>query len=232
MYSTLNILNEVDKNIITVEDPVEYRLPGVNQVQVNPKAGLTFASALRSILRSDPDIVLIGEIRDHETAQIAIEASLTGHLVLSTLHTNDAPSAITRLTEMGTEPFLVGSAVDCVLAQRLARRLCSKCKEQFYPTDEQLALMGYNPYPGDPDPTWFKPVGCSSCAKTGYKGRLALHEVMAMTDSIERLTVERESSTKIAATAVGEGMRTLREDGLLKASSGITSIDEIFRVVA
>jgi type IV pilus assembly protein PilB len=177
-------------------------------------------------------VILIGEIRDHETAQIAVEASLTGHLVLSTLHTNDAPSAITRLTEMGIEPFLVGSAIDCVLAQRLARRLCSKCKEQFHPTDEQLAVIGYKPYPGDPEPTWFKPVGCASCSKTGYKGRLALHEVMAMTDAIERLTVERESSTKIAAVAIAEGMRTLREDGLLKASSGVTSLDEIFRVVA
>ena len=232
LYATLNVVNRPEVNIITVEDPVEYRLPGVNQVQVNPKAGLSFASALRSILRSDPDIVLIGEIRDHETAQIAVEASLTGHLVLSTLHTNDAPSAITRLTEMGIEPFLVGSALDCILAQRLARRLCSKCKEPFHPTEEQLTVIGYKPYAGDPDPTWFRPVGCPSCAKTGYKGRLALHEVMGMTDAIERLTVERESSTKIGSVAVAEGMRTLREDGLLKAASGVTSLDEIFRVVA
>jgi type IV pilus assembly protein PilB len=232
LYATLNVVNKPEVNIITVEDPVEYRLPGINQVQVNNKAGLNFAAALRSILRSDPDVVLIGEIRDHETAQIAIEASLTGHLVLSTLHTNDAPSAITRLTEMGIEPFLVGSAVDAVLAQRLARRLCPKCKEQFEPTAEQLEKMGYRPYPGDPEPTFFKPVGCANCAKTGYKGRLALHEVMAMTDRIERLTVERESATKIMQVAVEEGMRTLREDGLLKASMGITSLDEIFRVVA
>jgi type IV pilus assembly protein PilB len=232
LYATLNVVNKPEVNIITVEDPVEYRLPGINQVQVNNKAGLNFAAALRSILRSDPDVVLIGEIRDHETAQIAIEASLTGHLVLSTLHTNDAPSAITRLTEMGIEPFLVGSAVDAVLAQRLARRLCSKCKERFEPTEEQLEKIGYRPYAGDPDPTFYKPVGCSNCAKTGYKGRLALHEVMAMTDRIERLTVERESATKIMQVAVEEGMRTLREDGLLKASMGITSLDEIFRVVA
>jgi type IV pilus assembly protein PilB len=232
LYATLNVVNRPEVNIITVEDPVEYRLPGINQVQVNNKAGLNFAAALRSILRSDPDVVLIGEIRDHETAQIAIEASLTGHLVLSTLHTNDAPSAITRLTEMGIEPFLVGSAVDAVLAQRLARRLCSKCKEPYEPTAEQLEKIGYRPYPGDPAPTFFKPVGCSNCAKTGYKGRLALHEVMAMTDRIERLTVERESATKIMQVAVEEGMRTLREDGLLKASMGITSLDEIFRVVA
>jgi type IV pilus assembly protein PilB len=231
LYATLNVVNKPEVNIITVEDPVEYRLPGVNQVQVNPKAGLSFAAALRSILRSDPDIVLIGEIRDHETAQIAVEASLTGHLVLATLHTNDAPSAVTRLTEMGIEPFLVGSALDCVLAQRLARRLCSKCKEPFVPTPEQLESIRFAQYPGDPVPTFFRPVGCSSCSKTGYKGRLALHEVMAVSDSIERLTVERESSSRIMQTAVGEGMRTLREDGLLKAASGITSLDEIFRVV-
>jgi type IV pilus assembly protein PilB len=231
LYATLNVVNKPEVNIITVEDPVEYRLPGVNQVQVNPKAGLSFAAALRSILRSDPDIVLIGEIRDHETAQIAVEASLTGHLVLATLHTNDAPSAVTRLTEMGIEPFLVGSALDCVLAQRLARRLCSKCKEPFVPTPEQLESIGFAQYPGDPVPSFYRPVGCSSCSKTGYKGRLALHEVMSVSDSIERLTVERESSSKIMQTATAEGMRTLREDGLLKAASGITSLDEIFRVV-
>jgi len=232
LYATLNVVNKPEVNIITVEDPVEYRLPGVNQVQVNNKAGLSFAAALRSILRSDPDIVLIGEIRDHETAQIAIEASLTGHLVLSTLHTNDAPSAITRLTEMGIEPFLVGSAVDCVLAQRLARRLCSKCKEPFSPTQEQLDGIGYFRRDDAPEPTFYRPVGCSNCAKTGYKGRLALHEVMGVSDSIERLTVERESSTIINKVAIEEGMRTLREDGLVKAAQGITSIDEIFRVVA
>jgi type IV pilus assembly protein PilB len=232
LYATLNVVNRPEVNIITVEDPVEYRLPGINQVQVNPKAGLSFAAALRSILRSDPDIVLIGEIRDHETAQIAVEASLTGHLVLSTLHTNDAPSAITRLTEMGIEPFLVGSAVDCVLAQRLARRLCSKCKEQYEPSAEQLASIGYVPRPEDPVPTFYRPVGCPNCAKTGYKGRLALHEVMAMNEEIERLTVDRASSTQIGEVAVSNGMRILREDGLRKAALGITSIDEIFRVVA
>jgi type IV pilus assembly protein PilB len=232
LYATLNVVNKPEVNIITVEDPVEYRLPGINQVQVNNKAGLNFAAALRSILRSDPDIVLIGEIRDHETAQIAIEASLTGHLVLSTLHTNDAPSAITRLTEMGIEPFLVGSALDCVLAQRLARRLCSKCKEPFEPTEEQLEKIGYRPRPDDPSPTFFRPIGCSNCSKTGYKGRLALHEVMAMDDDIERMTVERASSTQISTVAIDHGMRLLREDGLLKASQGVTSLDEIFRVVA
>ena len=231
LYATLNVVNKPEVNIITVEDPVEYRLAGVNQVQVNPKAGLSFAAALRSILRSDPDVVLIGEIRDHETAQIAIEASLTGHLVLATLQTNDAPSAVTRLTEMGIEPFLVGSALDSVLAQRLARRLCTKCKEPYFPTTEQLNAIGYVQYPGDPDPAFYRPVGCASCAKTGYRGRVALHEVMAVTDEIERLTVERASSSVINTVAVEQGMRTLRVDGLLKAAQGVTSLDEIFRVV-
>ncbi len=202
-------------------------------MQVNNKAGLSFASALRSILRSDPDIVLIGEIRDHETAQIAIEASLTGHLVLSTLHTNDAPSSITRLTEMGIEPFLVGSAVDCVLAQRLARQLCEKCKEAYQPSDDQLAALKFPDWQrGDEAPVLYRPVGCSNCSKTGYKGRLALHEVMAMTEEIERLTVERASATTISEVAIGDGMRQLREDGLRKVAQGVTSIDEIFRVVA
>jgi type IV pilus assembly protein PilB len=233
LYATLNVVNRPEVNIITVEDPVEYRLPGINQVQVNNKAGLTFASALRSILRSDPDIVLIGEIRDHETAQIAIEASLTGHLVLSTLHTNDAPSAITRLTEMGIEPFLVSSAIDCVLAQRLARQLCEKCKEPYEPTEEQLVSLNFPVwYPGEPAPILYKPIGCSNCSKTGYRGRLALHEVMAMTETIERLTVERASATTISDQAISTGMQLLREDGLRKAADGVTSIDEIFRVVA
>jgi type IV pilus assembly protein PilB len=231
LYATLNIVSTPDKNVITVEDPVEYRLPGINQVQVNAKAGLTFASALRSILRSDPDVVLIGEIRDHETAQIAIEAALTGHLVLSTLHTNDAPSAITRLVEMGIEPFLVGSAVDAVLAQRLARRLCSRCKEPYVPTAEQLRQARF-PWPADRDlPTLHRPVGCTACSKTGYKGRLALHEVMQVTEEVERLAVERASGAAIGEVARAQGMTTLRQDGLAKVLSGHTSLEEILRVV-
>ena len=202
LYATLNIVNRPEVNIITVEDPVEYRLPGINQVQVNNKAGLTFASALRSILRSDPDIVLIGEIRDHETAQIAVEAALTGHLVLSTLHTNDAPSAITRLTEMGIEPFLVGSAVDCVLAQRLARRLCIEVQGGVRPDARRRWSTARFPWQdGQPLPTLFRAVGCSACAKTGYKGRLALHEVMPMSEEIERLTVEHASAAVITRVA-------------------------------
>ncbi len=231
LYATLNIVSSPDKNVITVEDPVEYRLPGINQVQTNAKAGLTFASALRSILRSDPDIVLIGEIRDHETAQIAIEAALTGHLVLSTLHTNDAPSAVSRLIEMGIEPFLVGSALDCVLAQRLARRLCSKCKEAYTPTAEALINARFPWQDGEPLPTLYRPKGCSACSKTGYKGRLALHEVMAVTEQVERLAVERASAEAIGKVAREQGMAMLRDDGLAKVADGVTSLEEIFRVV-
>ncbi len=231
LYATLNIVSTPDRNVITVEDPVEYRLPGINQVQTNVKAGLSFAAALRSILRSDPDIVLIGEIRDHETAQIAIEAALTGHLVLSTLHTNDAPSAINRLIEMGIEPFLVGSALDCVLAQRLARRLCPKCKEAYQPTEESLVHARFPWTPGEPLPTLYRPVGCSACSKTGYKGRMALHEVMTVTEEVERLAVERRSADEIGRTARSQGMTTLRHDGMSKVLLGHTSLEEILRVV-
>ncbi|MCL5943063.1 MAG: Flp pilus assembly complex ATPase component TadA [Actinobacteria bacterium] len=233
LYATLNILNSPEKNIITVEDPVEYRLAGINQVQTNPKAGLTFASGLRSILRCDPDIVMIGEIRDRETAQIAIESALTGHLVLSTLHTNDAPGALSRLTEMGIEPFLTASAVDCVLAQRLARKLCDACKEPYKPTQEMLRR---NDFPLEAVENWenvtlYKPGGCSRCNGTGYKGRLGLYEVMLVTEAIERLTVERKSADEISRVAQAEGMKTLREDGIEKVLAGRTSIEEIGRVI-
>ncbi|MBN9376692.1 MAG: type II/IV secretion system protein, partial [Cellulomonas sp.] len=232
LYATLNAVSRPEINVITVEDPVEYRLPNINQVQVNPKAGLTFAGALRSILRSDPDVVLLGEIRDHETAQIAIEAALTGHLVLSTLHTNDAPSAITRLIEMGIEPFLVGSALDCVVAQRLARRLCEKCKAEYRPTPEDLLSARFPWQPGEPMPELFRPVGCVSCSRTGYHGRMALHEVMPVTEEIERHAVSHSSSAEIAATALKQGMVALRDDGWEKVRLGQTSIEEILRVVA
>jgi type IV pilus assembly protein PilB len=231
LYATLNLLNRADVNVITVEDPVEYRLPGINQVQTNVRAGLTFASALRSILRSDPDIVLIGEIRDHETAQIAVEAALTGHLVLSTLHTNDAPSAVTRLVEMGIEPFLVGSALDAVLAQRLCRSLCERCRQPYQPSADELRNVGF-PWDEDtPLPTLYRPDGCSTCSGTGYRGRIALHEVMKVTEEIERLAVARASTDEINRAARGQGMATLREDGWLKVSEGRTSIEEILRVV-
>ncbi|MDQ1576191.1 MAG: type pilus assembly protein PilB [Microbacteriaceae bacterium] len=232
LYTTLNAVARPEINVITVEDPVEYRMRGVNQVQVNPKAGLTFASALRSILRSDPDVVLLGEIRDHETAQIAIEASLTGHLVLSTLHTNDAPSAVTRLTEMGIEPFLVGSALDCVVAQRLARRLCDRCKAPAEHTAEDLQRLRFGFDPAEGLPLIFQAVGCASCSKTGYRGRLAVHEVMTVTEEIERLAVARASSADIGRAAREQGMLTLREDGWAKVRLGMTSVEEILRVVA
>ena len=207
-------------------------MAGVNQVQVNPKAGLTFASALRSILRSDPDVVLLGEIRDHETAQIAIEASLTGHLVLSTLHTNDAPSAITRLTEMDIEPFLVGSALDCVVAQRLARKLCDRCKAPAFYEAEQLHALGFLDSAAAEVPDFFAPIGCSVCSNTGYRGRIALHEVMTVSEEIERLAVSRASSAEISRVAQEQGMLTLRMDGWEKVKLGLTSVDEILRVVA
>jgi type IV pilus assembly protein PilB len=231
LYSTLGAVARPEINVITVEDPVEYRMDGINQVQVNPKAGLTFASALRSILRSDPDVVLLGEIRDHETAQIAIEASLTGHLVLSTLHTNDAPSAVVRLTEMGIEPFLVGSALDCVVAQRLARKLCDRCKAPASHTVEEIEKLGFPTNGPDGSPARvFSPVGCRQCSNTGYRGRIALHEVMAVSEEIERLTVERASSADVARVAKRQGMLTLRQDGFSKALAGLTSLEEILRV--
>lgn len=232
LYATLNAVSKPEINVITVEDPVEYRLAGINQVQVNPKAGLTFAGALRSILRSDPDVVLLGEIRDHETAQIAIEAALTGHLVLSTLHTNDAPSAVTRLVEMGIEPFLVGSALDAVVAQRLARKLCSKCCEAYTPTETELIAARFPWVPGEDLPELFRPVGCVACSRTGYRGRIALHEVMRVTEDIERHAVARSSSAEIAGTARAQGMITLRDDGWQKVILGQTSVEEILRVVA
>jgi type IV pilus assembly protein PilB len=234
LYSTLNVLNEPHRNIITVEDPVEYRLAGINQVQIHSKAGLTFASALRAILRSDPDIVLVGEIRDKETAIIAVEAALTGHLVLSTLHTNDAASTPMRLLEMGVEPFLVTSALDCVLAQRLARRLCDRCKEPYQPDEAELVAARWpmESIENGELPVLYKAVGCSQCGRTGYRGRFALHEVMLVTEEIERLIVERASSEDMKKMAVAQGMFTLREDGLRKVGEGRTSLEEIFRVVS
>jgi len=231
LYSTLNVLNNPDVNIVTIEDPVEYRLNGINQVQVNKKAGLTFAAALRSFLRQDPDIMLVGEIRDEETGSIAIESALTGHLVLSTMHTNDAPSAITRLVEMGVEPFLVGSALDGVLGQRLARRLCTECKVPYDSSKDALARVGWDFEEwGDDLPEMYKPDGCSRCGNTGYRGRLALHEIMLVTEEIERMTVSERPTDEIKLKSIEQGMRPLRQDGLLKARRGLTSIEEILRV--
>ena len=232
LYAALNILNSSEKNVITVEDPVEYRLQGINQVQVNVRAGMTFAAALRSILRCDPDIVMIGEIRDRETALIAIESALTGHLVLSTLHTNDAPGALSRLTEMGIEPFLTASAVDAVLAQRLARRLCKECKEPYTATKEMLRKNDFPPEVCDRDDVvLYRAKGCSRCNNTGYKGRLGLYEVMIVSEAIRRLTVERKSADEISRVAAAEGMKALREDGIDKVLLGMTSVEEIARVI-
>jgi len=232
LYATLNIVNDESKNVITVEDPVEYRLAGINQVQVNTKAGLTFAAALRSILRSDPDVVLVGEIRDRETATIAVEAALTGHLVLSTLHTNDAASTPTRLVEMGVEPFLVASALDCIVAQRLARRLCIKCREAHQPSPGELLSAGWSEEELLELPEVFRPVGCQACGKTGYLGRFALHEVLVVSEDIERVIVERGHSEDIKKLAVAQGMLTLRQAGLTQVRAGVTSVEEILRVVA
>ena len=221
-----------EENVITVEDPVEYQMEGVNQVQVNTRSGLTFAAALRSILRCDPDIVMVGEIRDRETALIAIESALTGHMVLSTLHTNDAPGALSRLTEMGIEPFLTASAVDCVLAQRLARRLCKECREPYTATREMLRK---NDFPLEicerDDVVLYRHKGCSRCNNTGYRGRLGLYEVMIVSEAIRRLTVERKSADEISRVATAEGMKSLREDGIDKVLQGLTSIEEIARVI-
>jgi type IV pilus assembly protein PilB len=230
LYATLTEISKPEVNIITVEDPVEYRLPGVNQIQVNPKAGLTFAAVLPAILRSDPDIVLIGEIRDRVTAQLAVEAALTGHLVLATLHTNDAPSAVTRLIEMGVEPFLVGSSLECVLAQRLARRLCRWCQQSYTPTAAELAAARW-PLEEIPAPVeLWQPVGCRSCANTGYRGRIGINEIMPMTEEIERMAVEHASARDIQGVAVANGMELLRYDGMRKAAIGETSLAEVIRV--
>jgi type IV pilus assembly protein PilB len=232
LYATLNIVNDESKNVITVEDPVEYRVAGINQVQVNTKAGLTFAAALRSILRSDPDIVLVGEIRDRETATIAVEAALTGHLVLSTLHTNDASSTPTRLVEMGVEPFLVASALDCIVAQRLARRLCPKCRQAYQPSPTELIAAGWQEDELDDLPELFRPIGCQACGKTGFYGRFALHEVLLVSEDVERLIVDRGHSEDIKKVATAQGMLTLRQAGLVQVRAGMTSVEEILRVVA
>lgn len=230
LYAAINELNSPEKHILTAEDPVEYRLPGINQIQINNKAGLTFAAALRSFLRCSPDIILVGEIRDRETAQIAVEAALTGHLVLSTLHTNDAASAITRLSEMDIEPFLLSSAIDCVVAQRLARCLCPECKEAYEPDPDVLIRLGY-PENNLPSTLW-RAKGCRKCNDTGYKGRIGVHEILQVTEKIGSLTVLGATGDELKQAAIEEGMQTLRGDGLDKARQGITSIEEIMRVIA
>jgi type IV pilus assembly protein PilB len=227
LYAALTALNTIEKNIITIEDPVEYQLDGITQVQVNPRAGLHFHTGLRSMMRADPDIIMVGEIRDRETAQIAIESALTGHLVLSTLHTNDAASAVTRLVDMGVEPFLVASAIDCVVGQRLARKLCQHCKERGIITADVLRANGIR---SQFDMEAYQPTGCARCNHTGYKGRIGLYEVMVVTEEIRKLTLARSPAPEIAEVAVRQGMRLMRDDGLEKVRHGMTSIEEVTRV--
>jgi type IV pilus assembly protein PilB len=225
LYSALNVINQPEVNIITIEDPVEYQIPGLTQVQVNIKAGLSFASGLRSMVRSDPDVIMVGEIRDKETAQIAIESALTGHLVLSTLHTNDAPTAITRLTEMGIAPFLTASALDCVISQRLARVLCTHCKERVVLKAGALAIYGIQT-----DVEAYKATGCKRCSYSGYKGRVGIYEAMVMSEEIREMTIEKASADQVRRVSVEQGMRTLQQDGVDKVRMGVTSIQEIARV--
>jgi type IV pilus assembly protein PilB len=228
LYAALQVLNTSERNILTVEDPVEYQMEGLTQLQVSNKRGLTFAAGLRSMMRADPDVIMVGEIRDRETAQIAVESALTGHLVLSTLHTNDAPSAITRLIEMGIEPFLVASALDCVVAQRLARLLCSTCKRRTIVTTDVLHANGFKALV---DLEGYEPVGCRRCNGSGYRGRLGLYEVMTVTPEVQAMALERRSAEEIRDVAVRQGMRRLRDDGLEKARQGLTSVAEVLRVV-
>lgn len=234
LYATLAEISTIEKNVITLEDPVERRMAGINQVQMNNRAGMTFAAALRSVLRSDPDIVMVGEIRDSETAKIAVEAALTGHLVLSTLHTNDAPGAVTRLDEMGVEPFLTASSLVGVLAQRLVRRLCPKCREEYEISHAELKKIvpdletyGYN----QPSYKLYKAKGCLTCNNTGYKGREAVFEFLTVTEEMKRLILDRATITEVRDLAVKQEMKTLKDEGLYKMMEGTTSLEEVLRVI-
>jgi type IV pilus assembly protein PilB len=232
LYAGLNQINRPELKIITVEDPVEYRLAGINQVQINHRAGLTFASALRSILRSDPDVVMVGEVRDGETAKMAIEAALTGHFVLSTLHTNDAPGALTRLGEMGVEPFLVGSAVSAVLAQRLARKLCTHCCEMYTPSVDELIKARVSPdvAAASDGMALYRKRGCPRCNQTGYRGRVGIYQFLVMSEQLEQLAAKGATREEIERAALGEGMKTLWDDGLSKVAAGLTSVEELARI--
>src|SRR5436305_13296063 len=232
LYAALTEINRPEVNIITVEDPVEYRLAGVNQVQINQRAGLTFAAALRSILRSDPDVVMVGEIRDGETAKISIEAALTGHLVLSSLHTNDAPSALTRLNEMGVEPFLTGAAVSGVLAQRLARKLCSHCCEMYTPSADEMIAARVAPdvAAASDGMAFYRKRGCPRCNQTGYKGRIGIFQLLEMSEQLSGLASKHASREDIERAALESDMKSLWDDGLAKVASGLTSIEELARI--
>jgi len=226
LYAALSRINSVDKNIITIEDPVEIQLAGVGQIEVNPRIGLTFASGLRSVLRQDPNVILVGEIRDLETAEIAIQASLTGHLVFSTLHTNDAPSAITRMVDMGVEPFLVASSLAAVLAQRLVRVLCTECREAYQPKPDQLAEIGVR---ANGPLTAYHPAGCARCNHTGYRGRVGIFELMMIDDDIRAMVTQTSDAKSIKRRAMEKGMGSLRADGARKVVKGVTSIEEVLR---
>jgi type IV pilus assembly protein PilB len=229
LYSALQHLNKTERNIMTAEDPVEFNLPGINQVHVRSEIGLTFAAALRSFLRQDPDVIMVGEIRDYETAEIAIKAALTGHLVLSTLHTNDAPSTVSRLINMGVEPFLVSASTLLILAQRLARKICPNCKEEVHVPPQTLMDLGFSPEEARSLKV-YKGKGCMTCSETGYKGRVALYEVMVMRENIKTAILEGASTAELRELARKNGMRTLREAGLQKIREGITTIEEVMRV--
>ena len=226
LYGAISRINSPDKNIITIEDPIEYQLTGIGQVQVNPKIGLTFAGGLRSILRQDPDVILVGEIRDGETAEIAVQAALTGHLVFSTLHTNDAPSAVTRLVDMGVEPFLVSSSVSAILAQRLVRRVCQECRSPYTPAPAEVAKLGLAPG----DHTFYQGSGCIECSSTGFRGRLAIYEMLVLDDELRNLVLTQSDANTLRAHAIKNGMRDLRADGALKVISGQTTTGEVLRV--
>ncbi len=225
LYACINRINTLERNVITIEDPIEYQLKGVGQIQVNAKVGLTFANGLRSILRQDPDVIMVGEIRDSETADMAIQASLTGHIVLSTLHTNDAPSAVTRLVDMGVQPFLLSSTIAAVVAQRLVRMLCTGCREEYEPVEAEAGM-----FPDAPPASLFRPIGCAKCLRTGYSGQTGIFEFMPMDQEMRAIILKNTDSTTIKAHAIKRGMKTLRDDGLLKAAEGITSLEEVIRV--
>ena len=227
LYAMILYVKDPKKNIITIEDPVEYQIKGVSQIQVNPKVGLTFATGLRSVLRQDPDIIMVGEIRDSETADIAVHAALTGHLVLSTLHTNDAPSAVTRLTDMGIEPFLIASSLEGVIAQRLVRRICENCKEEYEPTEEELRELGIGDYTG----AFYRGRGCEECLGTGYRGRIGIFEVLELDEELKKLVAETQDATEIREFARGRGFRTMIEDGIEKVKAGITTSSEVISAV-
>jgi general secretion pathway protein E len=227
LYSAISEVNDAEKNIITVEDPVEYKIAGISQMNVNPRIDLTFARGLRHILRQDPDVIMIGEIRDRETAEIAIQASLTGHLVFSTLHTNDAPSALTRLADMGIEPYLLASSILGVVAQRLVRRICPECKIEYTPSNEEISELGCKPHTGF---KLYKGLGCTACFNTGYKGRLALYELMAVSAKIKSQVLKSQDAEELRKVAISQGMLSLFENGVERAIQGQTTSAEVLRV--